>query len=82
MLSAQKLVEQEIHPEEIISRLKDSVDHSRGFLIPEDLDHLAKGGRLTPMAAKLAGMLKILKEKSMFLIKYVQCPKLLKKLLK
>lgn len=59
MLSAQKLVEQEIHPEEIISRLKDSVDHSRGFLIPEDLDHLAKGGRLTPMAAKLAGMLKI-----------------------
>ena len=59
VLSAQKLVEQEIHPEEIISRLKDSVDHSRGFLIPEDLDHLAKGGRLTPMAAKLAGMLKI-----------------------
>ena len=48
-----KLVEQEIHPEEIISRLKDSVDHSRGFLIPEDLDHLAKGGRLTPMAANL-----------------------------
>lgn len=31
VLSAQKLVEQEIHPEEIISRLKDSVDHSRGF---------------------------------------------------
>ena len=59
MLSAQKLVEQKIHPEEIISRLKESVEHSRGFLIPEDLDHLAKGGRLTPMAAKLAGMLKI-----------------------
>ena len=35
VLSAQKLVEQEIHPEEIISRLKDRVDHSRGFLIPE-----------------------------------------------
>lgn len=59
VLSAQKLVEQKIHPEEIISRLKKSVEHSRGFLIPEDLDHLAKGGRLTPMAAKLAGMLKI-----------------------
>lgn len=59
VLSAQKLVEQKIHPEEIISRLKESVEHSRGFLIPEDLDHLAKGGRLTPMAAKLAGMLKI-----------------------
>ena len=59
VLSAQKLVEQEVHAEEIISRLKESVAHSRGFLIPEDLDHLAKGGRLTPMAAKLAGMLKI-----------------------
>lgn len=58
-ISAQKLVEQEIHPDEIIARLKDSVEHSRGFLIPEDLEHLAKGGRLTPMAAKLGGMLKI-----------------------
>ena len=58
-ISAQKLVEQQIYPEEIISRLKDSVEHSRGFLIPEDLQHLAKGGRLTPMAAKLGGMLKI-----------------------
>lgn len=59
VLSAQKLVEQEIHPDEIIARLKDSVENSRGFLIPEDLEHLAKGGRLTPMAAKLGGMLKI-----------------------
>ena len=58
-VSAQKLVEQEIHPDEIIARLQDSVEHSRGFLIPEDLEHLAKGGRLTPMAAKLGGMLKI-----------------------
>ena len=58
-ISAQKLVEQEVYPEQIISRLKDSVEHSRGFLIPEDLQHLAKGGRLTPMAAKLGGMLKI-----------------------
>lgn len=58
-LSAQKLVEQEVYPEEIIARLKESVENSRGFLIPEDLNHLAKGGRLTPMAAKLGGMLKI-----------------------
>lgn len=59
VLSAQKLIEQGIHPTEIIARLQDSVEHSRGFLIPEDLDHLARGGRLTPMAAKLGGMLKI-----------------------
>jgi DegV family protein with EDD domain len=59
VLAAQKLVEKEVHPDEIIARLQDSVEHSRGFLIPEDLNHLAKGGRLTPMAAKLGGMLKI-----------------------
>ena len=29
------------------------------ILLPMDLDHLVRGGRLTPMAAKLAGFLKI-----------------------
>lgn len=56
---AQKLVEQRINPKEIIDRLQESVDQSCGYLIVEDLDHLVKGGRLTPMAAKLGGMLRI-----------------------
>lgn len=59
VLAAANLVEKDVHPDEIINRLKESVEHSRGFLIPDDLNHLAKGGRLTPMAAKLGGMLKI-----------------------
>ncbi len=49
----------ETEPEEIIEILKKAVDDSNGYLIVEDLDHLAAGGRLTPLAAKLGGMLKI-----------------------
>ncbi|WP_297236962.1 DegV family protein [uncultured Faecalicoccus sp.] len=58
-ISAAKLNEKGYVPEEIIHRLDEVLDYSQGFLIPEDLDHLARGGRLTPMAAKMAGMLKI-----------------------
>lgn len=58
-LYARDLVAQGCQPQEIIERLEDSVDHSAGYLIVEDLQHLAHGGRLTPMAAKLGGMLKI-----------------------
>ena len=36
-----------------------SVDTSEGYLIVDNLDHLAAGGRLTPLAAKLGGLLKI-----------------------
>lgn len=58
-MAAASLNEQGVNPQEMIDILKDAIDHSAGFLIAEDLDHLAKGGRLTPMAAKLGGMLKI-----------------------
>lgn len=57
--AAVQLLEQGKTPEEIIEILKAAVDKSAGYLIVEDLDHLAAGGRLTPMAAKLGGMLKI-----------------------
>lgn len=56
---AQILVEKGVEPEEIIRRIQASVADSKGFLIVEDLEHLAKGGRLTPLAAKFGGMLKI-----------------------
>ena len=48
-----------VAPQEIVTRIAEAIEDSKGFLIPEDLDHLAKGGRLTPMAAKLGGLLKI-----------------------
>lgn len=58
-MAASQLARAGVAPEEIIRRLKEAIALSRGYLIPEDLDHLAKGGRLTPAAAKLAGLLKI-----------------------
>lgn len=58
-LYAKELVDRGMEPEKVIETLQDYVDTECGYLIVEDLDHLAKGGRLTPMAAKLAGMLKI-----------------------
>ena len=57
--AAAQLAAAGVAPEEILRRLKEAIDDSKGYLIPEDLDHLAKGGRLTPMAAKLGGLLKI-----------------------
>ncbi len=58
-LAAQNLLEQGVEPAEIIRRIEKSAAESAGYLIPEDLNHLAAGGRLTPMAAKLGGLLKI-----------------------
>lgn len=58
-LAANNLVEKGYQPERIIHRLQEAVDDSEGFLVCEDLNHLVRGGRLTPVAAKLAGMLKI-----------------------
>lgn len=57
--AARELVEKGVNPEEIIRRLKASIDKSKGYLEPYDLNHLAKGGRLTPFAAKFANMLQI-----------------------
>lgn len=56
---AQQLVKQEVAAEEIVKRLQDSVAHSDTLIIPNDLQHLKRGGRLTPLAAALGGLLKI-----------------------
>ncbi len=58
-IAAKQLLDEGKSPEEIIDILRDNVAHANGYLIVEDLDHLAAGGRLTPLAAKLGGMLKI-----------------------
>lgn len=57
--AAKQLVDEGVELEEIIARLKDSVEHSDTLIIPDDLNHLKRGGRLTPVAAALGGMLKI-----------------------
>lgn len=57
--SAKKLVDQGLELEEIVEKLNDCIAHSNTLIIPDDLDHLKRGGRLTPLAAALGGMLKI-----------------------
>ncbi|HHX53046.1 MAG TPA: DegV family protein [Erysipelothrix sp.] len=44
---------------DVKEELQTMVNHSNTFVIPTDMDHLVRGGRLTPIAAKLAGLLKI-----------------------
>ncbi len=44
---------------EIINQLMILMDTTRSFLLPQDFDFLKRGGRLTPLAAKLGGLLKI-----------------------
>ena len=57
--SAKALVEQGLDAEEIVARLNESVKESNTLIIPDDLQHLKRGGRLTPLAAALGGLLKI-----------------------
>lgn len=58
-LAAQKMLEDGKEPAEIQEFLQGVADRHNGYLIVEDLDHLANGGRLTPAAAKLGSLLKI-----------------------
>ena len=45
--------------QEILDRVQKSIDNCRSFLMPQDFDYLRRNGRLTPIAAKLGGLLKI-----------------------
>ena len=58
-LAAKQLVDAGKELDEINAILKECIKHSNTLVIPYDLEHLKRGGRLTPMAATLAGMLKI-----------------------
>lgn len=58
-ISARKLFDIDTPVEEVKRLLEISVEDSVTFVIPDDLQHLARGGRITPMAAKLGGFLNI-----------------------
>lgn len=58
-LGARKLFDQGASVELVKQRLQDAIDQSVTFVLPTDLMHLSRGGRLSPTAAKIAGMLKI-----------------------
>ena len=44
--------------EEVVGMLRRMRESARSYLIPEDFDYLRRGGRLTPLAAKFAHMIK------------------------
>lgn len=54
-----KLLEAKESIEDIIAKLNKVIDSTNTILLPDDLNHLKRGGRLTPMAATLGGLLKI-----------------------
>ncbi|MEG0274013.1 MAG: DegV family protein [Longicatena sp.] len=56
---AKALVDQGLEATEIVARLEESVASSNTLIVPDDLQHLKRGGRLTPLAAALGGLLKI-----------------------
>lgn len=57
--SAIKLVHQGLDLGTVCERLNASAADSGTLIIPDDLQHLKRGGRLTPLAAALGGLLKI-----------------------
>ena len=58
-LGARTLFDQGASIELVKERLQEAIDHSITFVLPTDLMHLSRGGRLSPTAAKIAGLLKI-----------------------
>lgn len=56
---AVKLCKDGLDASTILSRLKESIDHTHSFLIPQDFDFLKRGGRLKGSTATLGGLLKL-----------------------
>ncbi len=58
-LLTQKLINDGKPKDEIVSILNKVIKNANTLILPNDLDHLKVGGRLTPLAASLAEMFKI-----------------------
>lgn len=56
---AQKMKERGCSKKEILEWLEDKANKTESFLIPQDFEFLKRGGRLTPIAATLGGVLKL-----------------------
>ncbi|MBQ4342252.1 MAG: DegV family protein [Erysipelotrichaceae bacterium] len=52
-------IEEKQEKEVIQKKIDEVIDSCNTLLVPYDLNHLKRGGRLTPLAAALAGLLKI-----------------------
>ncbi len=56
---AYKMYHEGVAMDEIIAKIQSIGETGMTMVLPNDLDHLKRGGRLTPLAATLAGLLKI-----------------------
>lgn len=56
---AQKLVNENLDLKIILDELNRTISKSNTIILPNDLEYLKQGGRLTPLAASLASMFKI-----------------------
>ncbi len=57
---AVKLAEAGLSATEIMAKLRPHMDSAASFLIPSDFGYLKRGGRLTPFAANIGGLLKLI----------------------
>lgn len=56
---AKELYECDMSMDDIKKQLNEIIETTNTLLLPDDLQHLKRGGRLTPLAAALGGLLKI-----------------------
>ena len=57
---AVRLRDEKLPSEEILRRLKESIDSSASFVIPSDFKYLARSGRVTHLTSKIGGALRLL----------------------
>lgn len=56
---ALKMVNEGCSLDALLAMLNQKIASAKSFLLPQDFDFLKRGGRLTPLAAKIGGLLKI-----------------------
>ena len=56
---AHRLAREGLTVEEILEGIRPNLEHSKSFLIPQDFDYLRRGGRLSPAAAKVGSLLRL-----------------------
>jgi len=58
-LKARELLDEGKTIKEVKDTLEEVIVNSNTFIVPDDLKHLSAGGRLSPLAARLGGLLRI-----------------------
>ena len=56
---AVKLVEEGKNKDEIVSIINEAMETSKSYLIPHDFDYLVRGGRISSLAGKIGGAIKL-----------------------